>query len=367
MRFRENRFVKHIDFRIIIAALMLIAVGLVLLRSTPGSDKRVTKQIVFACIGFAAMLATLYLDYDLLTNIYEVVFAANIVVLVLVLLLAPRINGAYSWIKVPFIGTVQPSEFAKLVLIATLSVYVAQRNAHVRDPFFFVVSFVQVAAPPMFLILLQHDLGTAIVCFVIWTGIMLAAGCSLEHMALVWIGGLAAFGALWKRGWLPDEHVARITYWLHPEAGAQTDGYQYIVTEAAIGSGGVWGAGFGNGPMTQNARVPEQQTDMIFSVLGEEWGLVGCTIVLLLFLFIMWRGISTMQSAKNDLGRYVAAGVVSMLVCHVVVNIGMQTRLCPITGIPLPLMSAGGSSLISCMIGIGLLVNVHMRRRKITF
>jgi rod shape determining protein RodA len=121
------------------------------------------------------------------------------------------------------------------------------------------------------------------------------------------------------------------------------------------------------GPMTQNVRVPEQQTDMIFSVLGEEWGLVGCTVVLALFLFLIWRGLATIEEAKDPLGRYLAAGVVAMLLCHVFVNIGMQTGLMPITGIPLPLMSQGGSSLISCMIGIGLLVNVHMRRRKITF
>jgi len=366
MRLGESRFVKHIDFRLVIATLALIGVGLVLLASAPNGRPLLTKQLFVAIIGFGAMLVAIYVDYEFIANAYEVIYALNIMALILTLLIAAQTRGARSWIGLgPF--TLQASEFSKLALVATLAVFMSERGGRPQDPLFLVMSFVQVVALPVLLILLQRDTGTALVLVAIWAGIMLAAGSRLDHMGLAMLGVFVAFGLLWKWGRLPAEHVARIRYWLHPGLDPTDEGYHYIVTPATIGSGGVWGTGYGMGPMTQNVRVPEQQTDMIFSVLGEEWGLVGCTVVLALFLFLIWRGLATIEEAKDPLGRYLAAGVVAMLLCHVFVNIGMQTGLMPITGIPLPLMSQGGSSLISCMIGIGLLVNVHMRRRKITF
>ncbi len=366
MRFGEGRFVKHIDYRIIIAALAIVGIGFVLLSSIPEGRGKVVRQALYVGLGLGFLVAAVYVDYEFLRRHYALVYSANVAVLVLVLLVGRVTHGMSGWIPLGPI-TIQPSEFSKLAVIGTLAAYMSNRRHRIREAGPFVLSFVEVAAVPVLLILLQPDLGTALVCVAIWVAIVFVAGCRRSHLGLTLFGGLVFVGVLWKYGLLPREPMSRITGWLYPWDDPQGDGYHYIASQATVGSGGWFGHGFLSGPMTQNEQVPEQHTDMVFSALGEEWGLIGCTVLLALYLFIIWRGMATMSEAKNPLGQYVAAGVTGMLLCHVVVNIGMQIRLAPITGIPLPLVSAGGSSLIACMGAIGLLVNVHMRRKKLTF
>ncbi|HQK95565.1 MAG TPA: FtsW/RodA/SpoVE family cell cycle protein [Armatimonadota bacterium] len=366
MRFGEGRFIKHMDFRMVAAALALLAIGTVLVVSTPVAEGRLARQLAYAAAGVAVLVVAIHVDYDFIRNAYYITYALNILVLLLVLAVGHTAGGATSWFHIGPIS-IQPSEFSKLALIITLAAYMADRGAEMRNAGPFLLSFAEVVLPPVALIVAQRDLGTSLVCIAIWLTVMYTAGCRWNHLALFVLGGLVLFGMLWKYHVMPAEQLSRITGWLMPYRDPTGDGYHYITTQATIGAGGWLGLGFRHGPMTQNQIVPHQDTDMVFSVLGEEWGLAGCTVVLVLYGFLVWRGFSTVAEAKNDLGRYVAAGVTGMLLCHVVVNISMQIRLLPITGIPLPLLSSGGSNLTVTMAALGLLINVHMRRKKLTF
>jgi rod shape determining protein RodA len=301
--------------------------------------------------------------------------------------------------------TIQPSEFAKLALIVTLAKLLSMRTA--KDPRTLIPVAMHVGIP-FALIFKQPDLGTALVFTAITIGMLFWAGLpgawlfvlaspilSLATSAIGWplwlaylivlglwcwrffrshlgikigvmamnVVGAFAIPVVW--GMLKPYQRQRLVVFMNPEGDPLGSGYHIIQSKVAIGSGGLWGKGLFQGTQTQLHFIPEQHTDFIFSVIGEELGFIGCLGLIALFVFLAWRGIVIAQRAKDDFGSLMAVGVVSMFLFHVFVNIGMTTGIMPVTGIPLPFISAGGTSLLTNMAAVGLILSVSIRRRKL--
>ena len=218
---------------------------------------------------------------------------------------------------------------------------------------------------PFFLILKQPDLGTALVFIAILMGMLFVAGIRLKHFVAIIIAGLAALPVFWY--FLKDYQKERLMVFLDPNADPLGSGYHIIQSKIAIGSGMFFGKGIFSGTQSQLNFLPENHTDFIFAVVGEETGFIGALIVLLLYFIILYRGIRIASAAKDNFGMLLATGITSMFVFHILVNIGMTMGIMPVTGIPLPLMSYGISSLVMNLFSIGLLLNIYMRRQKIMF
>ncbi len=369
----QARLIKNLDWRIPAATLLLALIGLATLYSVEYTRDMgdFWRQVVFVSLGLLVMAACVYLDCDFMPNAYPIIFWGNLFLLsipiIIGLITHHTIRGTYNWIPLGVIN-IQPSELSKLAVIATLAVFMSEHDDRVGDPVVLLKSFFYVVAPPMALIVLANDMGTAVVLLAIWTAVVFVAGAQARHLAWFYACWAILFGALWKLGLLRAHLVDRILGWLHPAELMGDEGYQYVQTYTAVGSGQLTGAGWRAGPMThQEGVIPELHTDMIYSALAEEWGFVGCVVVLALYGFIVWRGISTIYQAKNELERYLAAGVTGCLAFHVIVNVGMHVGLFPIIGISLPFMSYGGSNMLAMMAAVGLLINVHMRRKRIAF
>ena len=366
----RSRQFRDADHLMIAAMAGIVILGMLTLRTIPGADAR--RQALLFAIGIGFFLVAAYFDYGLLRHAWQALYWATLAALVIVLVLGPRIFGAKGFISLLGLQF-QPSEFAKVVLIACLAVYCADVGSRIRDGLEFTVCFFSLAAPPMFLVLAGKDLGTTLVLMAIWIGVMYFAGANLWHVAAFLVAGMVITKLLWDQGFIPEYMMKRVMAWVTPnefvsiDADPRQTGLQYLRARQAIGAGGVWGQGYGQGLLTQTGKVAAQETDMTFSALAEEMGFVFSAGLVLLYAVVIWRGLGTIARTQHDLGRYLAAGVVSYLAFELVVNVGMNIGLLPITGIPLPLFSRGGSNLITTMIALGLLVNVHLRRRRITF
>jgi rod shape determining protein RodA len=364
----------------------------------------VKRQLIYVVPAVVAMLAMLFYDYGWLFSLSRWVYWSNIGLLAAVLVLGHSALGAQRWINLGFM-TIQPSEFAKLALIITLAKLLSMRPA--RDPRVLLPVALHVAIP-FALIFKQPDLGTSLVFGAItvgmlfWSGLPGAIMFALLSPALsvsasligwpLWVAYVLALGvwawrffkapAVWRGllvvgnvvaafaipllwGLLKPYQRQRLVVFMNPEADPLGSGYHIIQSKVAIGSGGAYGKGFLEGTQTQLHFIPEQHTDFIFSVVGEELGFVGGVALVALYLFVVWRGIAIASRAKDDYGSLMAVGIVSMFLFHFFVNIGMTTGIMPVTGIPLPFISAGGTSLLTNAAAIGLLLSVSIRRRKL--
>jgi rod shape determining protein RodA len=242
-----------------------------------------------------------------------------------------------------------------------------------------------IAAVPVLLVLLQPDFGTALVIIAIWFGALYLAGAKGRHLGVVAIAGVALFALMWNldrlslqampspvakivsKVALRDYQKRRFAVFLNPQTDPLGAGYHIIQSRVAVGSGQAFGRGLLHGTQSRLRFIPERHTDFIFSVIGEETGFAGSLAMVALFLFVFWRGLRIAMRARDSLGMLLAAGAVSMLIFHTFVNIGMSINIMPITGLPLPFVSYGGSNLLASFIAFGLLQNVHMRRESIIF
>ncbi len=366
LRSRQFRDADHV---LLLAIAGIAALGLLTLRTIPGASPQ--RQTIYMAMGVLVFLLASSVDYGFLRNAWQALYWGMLALLVVVLVLGKVTNGAKQWL-VLFGMQVQPSEFAKVVLIASLAVFAAENRERIREGLEFARSFIEVTLPILALVMLQGDLGTTLVLLSIWLGVVYYAGANLWHIAAFLVGMAVLANIAWRYGILKEYQIDRILAWLHPRDYVDPrqpvmPGLQYLRSWQAIGSGGVWGQGYGRGNLTQSHNVQEQETDMTFSALGEELGFVACTTLVALYATVVWRGLDTVLRTQHDLGRYLAAGAVSYIAFEAIVNIGMNVGLLPITGIPLPLFSRGGSNLMATMAVLGLLLNVHLRRRRITF
>jgi rod shape determining protein RodA len=357
------------DLLIPLAAIALVAFGIILIHS--GSSRvydgsflsfsnPVMKQAVFAAFGIAMMLIFARLDYHLLIHYSWVFYAGGIISLVAVLLIGQTAFGSTRWFDVGPVQ-VQPSEFAKLALILVLAKYFAEHTGDARDLRSLLMSLA-IVAPCVGLVFIQPDLGTSLVLLATWLGIVLIAGVSRRHLLVMAASGLALLPFVVAFA-VADYQIERIDVLINPDQDPLGAGYNVRQSQYAVGSGGLLGKGYMEGEQTQLNFLKVPTKDFIFSVLGEEFGFAGAMALFALFILLLWRGIRAAQLAGDVAGQIVAVGIVVLILMQAFINIAVNVSLFPVTGIPLPLVSQGGSSLVSVFIALGILESIIMRHR----
>lgn len=355
----------------IIAAITLVGLAAVYSATytAKGPSPLFTKQLVWVSIGLVLMFLALIPDYHTVGRYAYVLYAVSLVLLVLVMVMGRTGMGAQRWLAIgPF--AFQPSELAKLSMVLALSRYFAEdpkRGGYeLRD---LAVPGVMVLVPLM-LVLKQPDLGTAIMLTLTSTLIVILAGIHLRSIVIVILIGATIVSLavlvppvrhkIW--GSLKPYQQNRIKAFLDPSSDPRGSGYHANQSKIAVGSGQITGKGFRNGTQSQMAFLPERHTDFIFAVIAEETGLVGASIVMLLYFGLLLTGVDAAKNAKDRLGTLMAGGLVSMIALYVLINVGMAIGIVPVVGVPLPLVSYGGTSIITTFVALGLLLNIQSRR-----
>jgi rod shape determining protein RodA len=361
---------RHIDAVLVGCIFAVASLGcLMIFSATRGRDPSdfdtsfLAKQVLFVGLGVGLMLGVALIDYRRYREIAPALYVVILLGLLAVVTgMGSERKGSQAWFQLgPF--QLQPSELAKVVVIVTLASVIAHFNSELDAARLALV--LAVAGVPMALIMLQPDLGTTLVFVAVGMGMLLIGGARPRHIAALTLVGIIGVGLVLNSGMLEKFQQCRLTSFLETqdeecaERGAE---YNLEQAKTAIGSGSLFGKGVGQGTQTRLDIVPEQHTDFIFTALGEELGFVGGGTMLALMSIIAWRIWRTAQLARDPLGTLICVGVLSMFVFQVFENVGMTMGIMPITGIPLPFMSYGGSSTLTAFIAMGLVLNVHMRR-----
>jgi rod shape determining protein RodA len=324
------------------------------------------RHVINIVIGLALAWGTTIIDYRLLRAYTPFIWGFGVLGLILVLIpgVGSEINGAKAWIRLPAGFQIQPAEIAKISIIIGISMLLSERTHNSDEPSTNdILKALAVAALPILLILRQPDMGTVFIISASVVTILAVSGAPMKWIVglilLAVIGGFVAT----KTGIVNDYQVKRLQSFVNPNADTQGAGYQLRQARITVGSGGLIGTGLFNGPQTNGRFVPEQQTDFIFTVAGEELGFVGCSVIILLLLTILMRAFGIARRSTDPYGTLVCTGVIAWFAFQIFENIGMTLGLMPMTGVPLPFLSYGGSSMFANLIGIGLLQNVHARQR----
>ncbi|MEX2457682.1 MAG: rod shape-determining protein RodA [Actinomycetota bacterium] len=364
--------IRHLDPALIFTAIGLSIFGLFMVYSAShqslvaqGEDPGflVKKQLTYLFAGIILLILTASFDYRLV-KVYAVIGYA-VMVLALLLVLVPfigtRISGAQRWISI-FGFQFQPTEPAKLAFIAMLAAYLSELKGGIglRE----MMRGASFAMVPMFLAFVQPDVGTSLVFAASLVGVLLVAGTKGRYLAVLALVAVVGVAGAFQVGLVKDYQLERLTGFLDPTSDPLRAGYNRAQSEIAIGNGGMTGEGFLNGSQTNLDFVPAQQTDFIFTVVAEEFGFVGSMILFGMLGIMIWRGFRVATLSKDPFGTYVAAGIITMWAFMAFVNIGMTMGIMPVTGIPLPFVSYGGTALVTNFFAAGLLLNIHMRRFK---
>lgn len=361
----DRRLFTNFDWKMLLLVLVISAVGVLNIYSASASYSTVgtpyaLKQFYWIVIGISLLLFTCSIDYHLLEDVSYWLYGIIIVLLLLVLLVGKTSMGATRWLNLGFF-TMQPSEPMKIVIIITFARFFS-RNQPVSG-----MGFREIALPmailsaPAILIMKQPDLGTAImVCLVAGT-IILAVGIKWRVVTTMLLSAVPVCYVSWHY-LLRTYQKNRVLNFLNPERDPLKSGYHLIQSKIAVGSGGLTGKGFLHGTQTQLRFLPEQHTDFAFSVFAEEWGFWVCTVMLFLYATLILWGLHVASRCNDRFGTLLAVGVTAMIFWHIVINMGMVIGLFPVVGVPLPFFSYGGTSMITSMLGAGLLLNVSMRR-----
>jgi rod shape determining protein RodA len=359
----DRRLVTHFDGVLLLSVCLAAAVGVFNLYSATWAWEAAPpiylKQLYWLGIGMAVALLVCAFDYRHLEYLGTPFYVVTIGMLLAVLLFGKTSMGATRWLNLGLFN-LQPSEVMKVVIIVALARYFSRRATTPNALGALVWPF-SLMAIPVALIMKQPDLGTAMLILFIGGTMMLFAGIRRGTMAVLSVAGLAACWVGWAFILRPYQKERVLTF-LNPESDPLDSGYHIIQSKIAVGSGGLFGKGFMDGTQAQLSFLPERHTDFAFSVFAEEWGFVGCMLLLLLYLFIIIWGLYIARRAGDSFGMYLAVGVVAMFFWHTVVNLGMVIGLLPVVGVPLPLFSYGGTSMVTTMVGVGILLNVSMRR-----
>lgn len=409
MRERTGQF--PIDFVILFSTLTLVAFGLAAIYSTShgvGVMTNFHKQLLWLSISLVAMTVVMFLPYRFFQDWAYLLYALSILALIVVLILGRKVSGSLSWIQIAG-ASFQPSEVTKFTTIIALARYLSHRETNIRSLRGFLTAL-GIVLLPVALIMLQPDTGTALTYLTFIVPMFVLAGFEFYYVlvlavpvafALVgfinlyiltalagvvlfillsmrqkpWLS-IASIGAgitagimtnVYAEKVLKPHQLKRIQTFLDPMLDPQGAGYNALQAKVAIGSGGLFGKGFLQGTQTQLRFIPAQWTDFIFCVIGEEFGFIGCAIVLLAFFILILRLLMLANSIKNKFTLLMLAGIASLFLGHIVVNVGMTVGLMPVIGIPLPFLSYGGSSLFANFIAIGLALNVYRNRRDLSF
>jgi rod shape determining protein RodA len=356
----------HIDISPVLATLGLGIVGLLgIYSATRGRDDEnyvttfVERQTIFLAIGLVLVVITVFFDYRWLLRLAPLGFIATLGLLTLVLIAGVEVNGAVSWFE--FGGfRAQPSEFAKIGLIVAVAALLSRAPSGPL-PLRRLAMIIGVACLPIVLVVRQPDLGTAMVMLVITAAMLMVGRAEAHHLVFLVLVAALAVSLLINSTLLEDYQRARFDSFLDPESNSVA-AYNQEQAQIAIGNGGIMGRGFGQGTQTKSGLVPEQQTDFIFTVIAEEFGFAGGTAVLAFFALLLWRLYRMARLAGDAFGSYLITGVFAMFAFQMFQSIGMTMGIMPVTGIPLPFVSSGGSSVLASYIAVGIALSVHMRR-----
>lgn len=385
----DRRMLRNIDILFVFFLLLLLGSSLLILSTASLNVNKsqpyfyVKMQTVWILTGIVLAVAVSLIDYQKIRRFSWWIYGLNLVLLIAVFAFGTSAKGAQRWIPVTSSFNIQPSEFAKIFIILTLADFLAKRQGKLNRFRDFIPPFLFVAVP-MALIFKQPDLGTTLVFVAIFIGMMFIAGANPWKFGGLLLGGALILGvALWLHfstnlpGFLKfaqglplpmkEYQLKRLIIFVNPMADTSGDGYHIIQSIWAIGSGGLWGKGYRQGTQGQLNFLPEHHTDFIFSVIGEEFGFIGTITLLFLFGIFLIRAISIATKSRDLYGMLVATGVISMFVFHILVNVGMTSGIMPVTGIPLPLISYGGSTMWTNMMAIGLLLSINIRRQRLMF
>lgn len=362
-----RRTAKRVDWYLILAALIVCACGVLALYSVAetGTTANFKKHLMWLVAGGvgAAIFAFVNPEFWIRRSLWLYLF--NLAMLAAVLVAGQDAGGAQRWIDIgPF--QFQPSELSKLLLIISLAALLTKRLESASTTKTFLLSFIHVAVPAA-MVFKQPDLGTALVLIGIWIGMVLVAGATLRHV-VTWVVVVSVlFVFAWEAGVIKDYQKSRVVAFLDPAADPQGAGYQVSQGRMAIGSGGLLGKGFGHGIQKEGRWIPAQHTDFVYTVIAEEGGFVGSSMLVLIFAFLLYRIWRVLADTANPTYRLLAVGVFCLWSYHIVVNLAMVLGLFPVVGVPLPLISYGGTATIVTLSSLGLILGIRAREEKIVF
>jgi len=351
-----------IDWVLFFAIFPLIGVGLVTMYSFTGENYFFEKQIIWVAMSIIVFFALSFVNFRFLkrTDFLVTVFLISVITLVSLLFFGNVVKGAQSWLSIGGFS-IQPSDPVKLVIIMILAKYFSRRHIEIANVRHILVSGFY-AFVPFILVLLQPDFGSAIIIFIIWLGMTMVSGISKRHLLFVFIAGVLSFSLLWSYGFT-DNQKTRIVSFIHPLTDISGAGYNAYQSTIAVGSGKVLGKGIGYGTQSRLEFLPEYETDFIFAAFTEEWGFIGTTIFLLLFGIVIWRILKIALHGATNFEVLFGLGFAIFLMSHVIIHIGMNIGILPVTGLPLPFVSYGGSHLFTEFIGLGVLMGMRRYSR----
>jgi rod shape determining protein RodA len=362
----ERLRLRQVDAPLLLTTLLLIGVGLATLYSATyqWSPAVFRRQVMWLAVGAAGAVVLAAIPPRVWLRFYKPLYALNVLMLLGVLAFGAERKGAQRWLELPGGFQLQPSEFAKLLLILTLAAWLARNGAAIRTPKGFLLSALHMAVPAL-LVFKQPDLGTSLVFAAVWFAMVYLAGARARWLWLTVVAGALGFAGLWHFDILRDYQKARLVSFLNPEADPKQSGYHILQARIAVGSGQLTGKGYLHGTQKNLRYIPEQHTDFIFVVVAEELGFVGSVGLLGLygaFLYAVWR---IMVNTRNEYHRLLAGGILTLFTFHLLTNVGMTIGLFPVVGIPLPFISYGGSMLITALAAVGLLLAIRLHESPV--
>jgi rod shape determining protein RodA len=367
MRSDISVYIKNffdIDWVMLLSVLLIASAGLLTMNGFVGDTPYFNRQLVWIGIATSVFFIFGMIDWRFLrrTGVVVSLYSASVVALGALLLIGSVTRGIQGWYSFG-IFNIQPADPVKLVLIILLAKYFTRRHIEIKNIRHIIVSggyaFVLFA-----LIFLQPDFGSAVIIFAIWLGVVLVAGISRKHLAIIFLSGVLAFGALW--GFVfEDYQKARVVSFVDPYTDLQGTGYNAFQSMVAVGSGQMWGKGVGYGTQSQLKFLPEYQTDFIFAAFAEEWGFVGVVLLLMLYGVLIWRILVTSMYGATNFEMLFGIGLAFLFMSHITINIGMNIGLLPVTGITLAFMSYGGSHLLTEMAGLGILMGMRKYNKTV--
>lgn len=355
--------IRHIDWLVAGAAVLITFLGIVTMYGFSENNGYGERQMIWFGISFLVFLAASQFEYRVLrrTGVVVGIFGFTLFLLLLVTILGSVVKGAQSWFSLGF-ASFQPTDLAKLSLIFLLAKYLAKRHVEIAHIRHIIVSGVYAFIPTV-LVLMQPDLGSALVLSGIWFCLVLVSGISKKHLALVLGSAFVVFVLAWMFVLAPYQKD-RIKTFIDPLSDIRGSGYNVYQSQIAIGSGGVFGKGVGFGTQSRLEFLPEHQTDFIFAAFSEEWGFVGVLVLLTLFLLLIWRLLTIALTAATNFELFCVLGILFFFLIHIVVNVGMNLGIMPVTGIPLPFMSYGGSHLLTEWLALGIIMGMRKYERS---
>jgi rod shape determining protein RodA len=373
----ETRRWRDYNWPLLVCVAVLLIIGVLALYSATltavavnGAPLRTIfpRQIVYIIVGLVVMILTTLFDYQLLSSLARPIYIGTVALLAVVLVVGRVSEGAQSWIAFGE-RTFQPSEAGKLVLVAALAAYWSHYERG-RDSWPVLLGSLLIAGAPTLLVLAQPDLGSAIVYGMIWLAMAWGAGMRWQQLALLALLALPASYLAWEHVLDDYQRVRLLTFYYLLTDPSKVDlnaGYNVIQALSAIGAGSWFGAGLTRGLFSQGNYVPVQHTDFIFAVVGEELGFVGGLVLITFEGLLLWQSLTIAGQSRDIFGRLLALGVFALIFAHVLINIGMNLSILPVTGLPLPFVSAGGSFMITVLAGVGLLQSIALRQKRLAF